>query len=99
MTIVEFPWLAEERRQAERQKIYDQYQKNHVVCPKCNSDWIESTTMGFDIWSGDKDFNKATCSKCNWSGVVDDLISITIRKQIAVNPRAINSKIALGFIK
>ena len=58
-----------------RQKIAREYESKHTNCPKCRSNDIATTCVGVGLIGDYRDTNRATCQKCGWIGIVDDLVS------------------------
>lgn len=53
---------------------YDIYYQEHIACPICGSDSIETSLVGY-YSVPHKDKNTAKCL-CGWKGIVDDLVPI-----------------------
>lgn len=58
---------------AERAELWAAYEPLHKVCPRCGSNKIGQTTMGYLC---PPNRNKARCI-CGWFGIVDDMKPIT----------------------
>lgn len=63
----------------EKQRLFEQqYYRDHEVCPKCGSDWVVTTLVGYipDPAHLDrfKDGNAAVCQGCHWEGTVHQLV-------------------------
>ncbi len=54
----------------------NKYNNNHIHCPICKSDIIEQTCGRIILHNiGEaEDKDRATCGKCEWEGIVHDLI-------------------------
>jgi hypothetical protein len=57
---------------------YTIYKYFHKCCPGCGSDKnLMTTLVGYLSGpEGIKDENKAQCHKCQWKGIVDDLLPV-----------------------
>lgn len=58
-------------------EINDRYRELHRYCPRCGSDDLEQTMVGFIFANLEsaQDTNRCTCQECGWRGIVHDLIS------------------------
>jgi len=60
------PKTVDEIAREQRQAYYDAHRR----CPRCGSNQIERTTVGYIV---PPDENRATCG-CGWTGIVHDLV-------------------------
>ena len=56
-----------------RDKLFEEYNYNHALCPKCNSDDFTEGNIAYTVPS--KNINKHVCNKCGWIGLQKDLKS------------------------
>jgi len=60
------------------QRHFRDYHKAHANCPKCGSSHTSQTLMGFTLDANNpsayRDENGARCGRCEWSGIVHDLV-------------------------
>lgn len=74
------------RNRAAVAKFKKEYNEAHKACPQCGCTFTCQTYVGFIIMVDDeiitnrdtyKNENKADCTKCDWVGIVHDLVAAT----------------------
>lgn len=67
-----------EYRLEEYNRLMKEYRENHRYCPECGSDKNSQTLVGtvlnLDKPNEYKDENRVSCAKCEWKGIVHDLV-------------------------
>lgn len=86
------PWIMEthtKESQGEYDKFMNDYQENHLYCPKCGYDYYESTLVGYVLVRGKeneyKDLNKCKCSKCGDKHTKHDRVNIEKTRNLTIN--------------